>query len=159
MAEKTYNIATVSVTQASADAFVQGVIDTQISTNSNAVWSVRHVDFYLNPQNCYAWANPADIAVSMCLTDASKTSVVDPGDQDWLEGAVFAINAAAAAVCSILVPCYLDKELPGGLLVASPALYFGLKTFNTGVANTAICRIWYEPVRVSEIELLRLRTL
>lgn len=160
MASKTYQSAKLTVVQGVADGFVQGSLDTQISTESNAVWLIHRLEFMLEPSAVANWGI-ADTYATASVTDEAKTSVVPVSDDDWLEGFALANPTHPGATSANWPVCaYMRRDLPGdGLLVAAPAMYMQFKTHGTSVINTLHLKLWYEPVRVSEIDLLRLRTL
>jgi hypothetical protein len=141
--------------QASADAFAQAVIDTQISSNASAVWHINHLHFDLSPGAVAAWAAGVDLWLKWSLTTESKNYVLGAEEDDWLEGYSIAIPATAAAATAVLVPCHFDFDTD--IIVAAPALYLQLDSNATAQINQLSMRVEYTPIRVTELELLRLR--
>jgi len=148
--------AVVSVLQGSADAFATAQLATGISTASKYGWMIQRIDF--------AWsagivATPqtadADAIIQICQGSA-KAALVTPVDVDLVAEWRQAMPGIAAAVNAYALPLQFQWNAPENLVIVDPVLNLLVDSTSTGVANTGYAKIWYYPVAINELDILRM---
>ena len=143
----------ISMTQGSADAFVQGSVLTGIS--GRQAYNVRR--FALQLVNAAALsAIAADYEITVAITRRSKTAIPNISDSDVIWMSSFYVAATTSGV--VYVPAYTeftpDYETP----IVEETIYAQLDSTATGVAVNAIVRLEVDIDTMSDIDRLNLIT-
>jgi len=141
------------LTQGSADAFVQASEATGIDPGAGKGWLLTRVETWF-PIASNLQGMSADAAVHFALTRDSKAALSDLSDSD----VIFCDGFSNALTTSgeVVVPNLYVNVLPEGTVIVEPTIYAHLDSTATGLTMTAHMRIYYEEVRLSEIEILRM---
>ena len=143
----------ITMTQGGADAFVQTSEVTGIDPSSGRGWALRRAEIQF-PQAAGLQGLSADSAIHWALTRDSKTAMSDLNDQDTIfAGGIF--NALTTSG-EIALPSVHMHTFPDGIIVVEPILYAHLDSAATGLILTAHMRLFYEEVKLSEVEILRM---
>lgn len=151
MAIQQLQFKTINLLQGGADAFVEGSAATGIDPSTGRAWLVRRVETLLVTTQAII---SADAQLQYSLTRQSHAASADYGDDD----VIFADGFANALTTSgeILLPRLRIWEPPGDVLVVGDTIYAQLDSDATGITMQAYMRIWYEEVKVTELEILRI---
>lgn len=142
----------ITLTQGGADAFVQATEATGISPSSGVVWMLRRAEIEF-PQSAALQNISADCAVHVALTRDTKAAMSDLNDSDTLM--VDGFFASLTTSGQVVIPQVLYHDFPDGILVVEPNLYAHLDSAATGLTLTAYLRLFYDEVKMSEVDILR----
>jgi len=150
MAIEQLNSAVVTLTQGSADAFVQGSILTNLSGSGQA-WKVRQV--WREISSVSTGFPGADCEFSVAITRRSKAAMPLISDTDvvWKDQHVFGVTTSGATDFDGVI---IDNFDDPGIIMPEDTIYAQLDSTGTGGAVTAILRINYEIVKISELDRL-----
>lgn len=142
----------ITTTQGSADAFVQGSVDTGIIPADGMCKKVTAIELLFTPN--FLLSISADAFVKWSFTRDTKTAIAEYSDPDCMygDGIEFTFLTSGAGVNrhnQMWIP-------PVGLYLVEPTIYAQLDSNATGNVITANWRIHYEDVKLSEVEILRL---
>lgn len=138
----------LTLTQGSADAFVQGVINTEIVPENGIGLRMTRLEM-LKPYM------PAVAAADRqwSITRDTKTAVANLSDPDCM----YADGDKMVLVTSGAVHQKLREENElNSVFVVEPQIYIQLDSTATTLTNTFYFRLHYEEVKLSEVEILRL---
>jgi hypothetical protein len=143
---------TVALVQGGADAFVQSTITTEINPSDGLVWKILGVEVGFDPSLMMLLS--ADSWVMWQITRDTKTATTNYVDQDvvMLDGFSNSLTTSG----EVLVPLSHKWEPIGDLIFAEPTMYLALDSANTGQVLSATMRVYYEMVKATEIEILRM---
>lgn len=140
-----------SVTQASADAFVEGTIVTGLQAIGDIGYKIRRIVFSLPPPV------EVDSAVYCSVTQRSQTATPNPNTRSWLAGITRFVKLTTSGILVYegvgpgTIFTWDDDE---DMIVATDPLYFQLDSDTTSAANNCTARIDYQEVRLSETQRL-----
>jgi len=154
MAQRSLDIArylTISMTQGSADAFVQGTVDTGIIPEEGRGLKVVKAEFFLSTP---LQAVSADFDIFWSLTRDTKLTVTGVTDDDSLlyDGWSGSLTTSG----QILIPARREYSELEGIYLVEPTIYGQLDSTATGLTLSAQWRLWYQEVSLSEIDILRI---
>lgn len=138
-------------TQAGADTFNQAQIDTALLPENGVVYRVNSIDIeFPGTFNNIS----ADCWIRWSITRDTKTAAGALNDPDtvYLNGFSWALTTSGGA----LVPTVFRERQLEGLYIVEPVIYIQLQSASTGVANSANWRIYYDEVKMSEVDILRI---
>lgn len=145
-----------SVTQGSADAFATTRIETGISTAAQYAWMLDRVEFYLNPV-AFAGTAGADSDIQIQLAQgAVPTAVLTPTDPNLICRSSFSIVAQGTPAALQMIPGEFTWTAPENFVIVDPSIHLLVDSSATTLSNVVYTRIWYWPVQVSEMDLLRM---
>lgn len=147
--------ATASATQGSADAFATTRIETGISTAARYGWMIDTVEFYLDVA-ASGWANADCSAQFQLLQGTVPTAVLAPTSADFICEARYAKMADGTPASTQTIPLTSQWKAPENFVIVDPAIHLAIDSTSTNVANTVVVRIFYWPVELSEMDLLRM---
>lgn len=150
MATKALQFKTIELVQGMADAFVEGNVATLIDPSRGIGWAIRFIEV------AFATALSgvsADADIFWSLSRQSKGSTTDYGDDDVILADGVAVSLTTSG--QMLIPQLHRYEVPDGVLVVQDVLYAQLDSTASGLASTAYVRVWYEEVKLGELEILR----
>lgn len=145
----------ITMTQGVADGFIQTSEPTGIDPSSGRGWMLKRAILQF-PIASNLQALSPDAAIHWALTRDSKAAVSDLNDSDTIF--VGGLSTALTTSGQIVVPNVFDIALPEGLLVVEPTIYAHLDSTATGLTLTAHMRLFYEEVKLTEVEILRMLT-
>lgn len=148
--------AVVSVAQASADAFSTAQLATGISTASKYGWMIQAIDFSWSA-GIVAAPQTADCDAIIQITQGStKAALVSPVDVDLVGEWRQCFPGIAAAVNAYVMQLSHRWMAPENFVIVDPVLNLLVDTTATAVANTGYAKIWYYPVAINELDILRM---
>lgn len=140
-----------SVGQTGADTFTVASIDTGVTIDSKSGLSIIAFEAYWENAEAVA-ATDWELNVTVTTTSASPTfqSADEIGRVSWgmqnTAGVAIAIGYEPVKTLMLIEP----------RLTVQPIIYIGCLSQITGQANTIRFRLYYEVVKLSEMELMRL---
>jgi len=141
----------ILVTQTGNDTFTSKAIDTNLTADGKAGWQINAIEAY--------WADGAAVAAgdwylnAKLATIATSTSFVDDDEiarVDWgLQ------NTGGVAVAVSYEP-FKGIALPEPRVTVQSTIYASVESSGTSQANDVVFRIYYDIVKLSDLEVLRL---
>jgi len=153
MANKIAQYRNITLTQGGADAFVQATEPTGINPSLGSGWLLTHALIFF-PLTVTLEGLSADNSIVWSLTRDSETAVASLDDNDCLFASGFAVPLTTSG--EVYVPRLHRFDFPDGIVVVNPNLYAQLDSTGTGLTLTAHMRLYYEEVKLSELEVLRM---
>jgi hypothetical protein len=143
----------ILATQGGADAFVQQAITTNLIPSDGYAYKIIGVDLCFTDASGLQ-AISADSSLVMSLTRDTKTAVAEYSDPDtiWRDGTAFSLTTSG----QLAIPQRHDWAPPFNAYIVEPTIYFQLDSAATGCTSTIAGRLYYEEVKLSEVEILRL---
>jgi hypothetical protein len=145
----------VKCTQGSADAFVQATEYTGIDPSGGKGWMLTRLEVAI-PVLPGIQALSADAEMHWSVSRDSKTAVVSLDDADSIAMGGFFNSLTTSG--QVLVPALFVHEFAPGIIVVEPTIFFQLDSTATGLANVNDFRLYYEEVKLSEVDILRMLT-
>lgn len=139
------------VTQGGNDTFTSVAIATSLTVDGKSGWQINGIRAY--------WVDGAAVAAADHSIDATIqtiSTVVTPADDEWIENVSWGLqNTAGVAVA---VPYEPTKEhfLAEPRVTVQPNLYVAVRSAGTAQANDIIIEVFYEIVKLTDLEVLRL---
>ena len=139
----------VDVTQSAADTTTSGTILTGLSASGKEGWEIVHLRGYWTAAKSSAQAD-SDLNAILATIDSATTF----GDDDEIARLNWAVNFAANGV-------FATEELKEASLyeprvTVQPELYINVASAGTGLANRVIVEVFYNIVKLSDSEVLKL---
>jgi hypothetical protein len=140
-----------TVTQGGADTFTVATIPTGLTVDGKAGWSVTGIEvFWSNgyqaaAADALAHAQLSTIATITTFTSADEIARVSWGIQ----------NTAGVAVAMNFEPIkrvFLSEPR----ITVQPNIYLQCNTATTGLTNVMLFKVYYDIVKLTDLELLRL---
>lgn len=140
----------MTATQGGADTFVQASVATDIIPEEGLVYKITGIDVQINSG---IQAISADCSFYWSFTRDTKTALAPLSDDDCLLLDGFCVSLTTSG--QVYLPAtYRYANL--GLYLVEPIVYVQLSTTATGITNAINTRIYYEEVKMSEVEILRI---
>lgn len=140
-----------STTQGGADTFTTTTIDTNITVESKSAISISHMEVFWDNGEAVA---AADWEMNVILATAPSLTSFNAADE--IARVSWGLQNTAGVAVAVPYEPMKFYTLPESRVTAQPILYVQASSTLTGQANIVRWRIYYEIVKVSEIELLRL---
>lgn len=138
------------VVQGGADAFVENAIATSLVPSDGVGFAITRIDA-LREQGL-GTTNNCIIEWSICRD--SKTAVAGYTDPEcMLAWKAQTRNAANGIFVEDLLTVF---DIPAGLIVVEPYIYVQLDSNLTVLSNAVQFRFYYEEIKLTEVEILRL---
>lgn len=139
-------------TQTGADTFTQTTIDTNLTADGKAGWEILSVRAFWAGMYLIA---AADMTLSAILsTQATTVTTLNQSAE------IARVNWAVANTGGVAVAFPVNQigqdTLIESRITAQPLLYMGISSATTGAANVVYWEIEYNPVKLSDVETLRL---
>lgn len=149
--EKIQRFLSINLTQGGADTFVQGSVATDIIPENGLVYQVSEV--VISFQSVFG-PIAADAWVQWSLSRDTKTAAYGMQDPDIMlfDGFSFALTTSGA----VTIRQQYRYENLRALYIVEPIIYAQLGSAATGITNVATMRIYYDEVKMSEVEILRI---
>jgi len=143
---------TVTVTEGGADAFAETPIVTEISAADGMIWKVLGLEIAFDPAQLSGVS--ADGSIQWQLTRDTKNAISNYADPDVVMrgGLAWALTTSGM----ILMPVDQRWVPVGDCIFAEPTIYVALDSTATGAALVITARIYYELVKATELEILRM---
>jgi len=141
----------ILVSQSGADTFTSASISTGLTADGKAGWNVIAIEAY--------WADAASVPAAdwslsaVCQTVATATLF---GEDDEVARVSWGVQNTAGVAVAYQYEPYKASILFEPRVTVQPTIYFGVASSNTGQSNNLICVVYYEIVKLSDIEVLRL---
>lgn len=145
----------IVLTQGSADAFVQAQEYTGIDAGSGYGWMLKRIEVMF-PLAQVLEGIAADFSIALSLTLSTQTAVKSLDDSNTLYADGIAVPLTTSGVTEV------DRKwewiAPSGVIVVAPSVFAQLDSTGTSLSLTAHMRVYYEEVKLSEVEILRMLT-
>lgn len=151
MAQKPMEFRTINLLQGGADAFVEGSILTGIDPSEGLAWLLHRVEMLFETTQSIISAD-ADLSYSLSRTSQAAIPSYDDDSVIMADGFSNALTTSG----EIVLPRLRIWEPPEGVLVVGDTLYAQLDSTGTGMTMQAYMRVYFEEVKVSELEILRI---
>lgn len=144
-------VAKLLVTQSGSDTFTSSAIDTNLTVDGKTGWNIKAIEAY--------WADGAAIASgdwslsAVVSTISTVTSFVD--DDEIARVSWGQQNTAGVAVTVGFMPLQGYGLLEDRVTV-QPQIYCQVQSSGTSNANDVVFRVYYEIVKLSDIEVMRM---
>jgi hypothetical protein len=148
--------AEISATQGSADAFATTVVSTGISTTGNFGWLLKRIEFEVDPDIIVVAPQTADCSLQLQVAAGVQTNLVLPNSNDFVAQMQMCMPGIAASTSAYQLPTQYVWEAPDNLVLVDPDLTLILDSTGTGAANVGTARIYYFPIELNELDILRL---
>jgi len=145
----------ITLTQGGADAFKEAEEITGLDPSSGQGWLLKRLEV-LFPNAAGLQGLSADSAIEWSLTRDTKAAMSNLADSDVIYQA--GIFNALTTSGEIMVPGLFTYDFPDGVLVVEPSIYAQLDSAATGLTMSAYMRLYYETVKLSEVDILRMLT-
>lgn len=146
--------ASVEVTQGAADALITGTVNTGISTAATYGWMIEKMEYDIATMTAIPLATDQDIRIQVAR--GSQTAFLDFDDDDVIcQWQTFIPTIAGSVGNPVLQMPYIWIP-PTNYVVANPTITLLMDSTGTGLALVGRLRIFYFPVKMSELDLLRI---
>jgi len=140
------------LTQTGADTFTQAVIDTNLTVDGKSGWQI--LGFKATWLLGYTVAATDNILSAILSTRV--TTVTLPSETEEIARVSWAVaNTAGVAVAYPFEPIKSADVLETRITV-QPNLYVSASSTTTGLTNVLYYEFTYEPVKLSDLEVMRL---
>lgn len=145
----------IQAVQSGADAFVQATEVTGIDPSRGVGWLLKRLELNFPLASGLAGLS-ADSTIEWSMTRDSKAAAASLDDSDCVmaDGLINALTTSG----EIIVPKMFMYHFPDGVVVVEPEIYVQLDSNGTGLTLTGNFRLYYEEVKLSEVDMLRMLT-
>lgn len=139
------------VTQTGNDTFTTGSIATGLTVDGKAGWSIIAIEAY--------WVDGAAVAAgdwtlnAKLATVSTSTSFVD---DDEIARVDWGLQNTGGVAVSVPYEPFKGISLAEPRITVQPTIYVGVESTSTGQANDVVFRVYYEIVKLTDLEVLRL---
>lgn len=139
------------VTQSGNDTFTAASITTGLTVDGRAGWSLTAIEAY--------WVDGAAVAAgdwslhAKLATISTSTSFVD---DDEIARVDWGMQNTGGVAVSVPYEPFRGISLAEPRVTVQPTIYVGVESSNTGQANDVVFRVYYEIVKLTDLEVLRL---
>lgn len=152
--ENLVQVAHVEVTQGGADAYADVEIATGISTAARYGWMLDRVEMMFGGYD--EIVPTADFSFEMALSRGQQTAMLDYQDEECIcKSRVDGSGTAASTTAFQLVQPFI-WQAPPNYVVVDPILTYAIDGDSTGGTFTSQARVWYFPVELQELDILRM---
>jgi hypothetical protein len=145
----------VTLTQGGADAAIASEIDTGISTAAAFGWLIERVELFLPDLTTIPLATDQEIRLQVHSGPSQGAFLVDT-DNDVLCDLKLTMPTVAGSVGNPVIMSPWIYVPPGNRVIVNPTITCRLDTAGTGLTATYIAAIYYTPISISELDLLRM---
>lgn len=139
------------VTQGGVDTFAAVAINTSLTVDGKAGWQINSMRATWNNASAVAAADWSIFAIC-----SSIATLPAPADDEYILGIGWGLqNTAGVAVVSQYEPIKKDSLVEPRITV-QPYVYLQVSSNLTGATNNMTIEIFYEIVKLSDLEVLRL---
>jgi hypothetical protein len=143
--------ASLLVTQGGADTFTAGAIDTGLTADGKAGWQINAIRaFWVDGAAVAA----ADHSISAKLSTIATTTTF--GSADEIDRVAWGLQNTAGVAVAVPYEPVKEHFLTESRVTVQPNIYVQVESAGTGQANDVILEIFYDVVKLSDIEVLRL---
>lgn len=146
--------ASVEITQGAADALITGQVSTGISTAATYGWMIDKIEFDIATLTAIPLATDQDIRIQVAR--GAQTAFLDFDDDDVICQWQTFIPTIAGSVGNPVFQMPYVWIPPTNYVVANPIITVLMDSTSTGIALVGRCRFFYFPVKMSELDLLRI---
>jgi len=139
-------------TQTGADAFTQAIIDTNLTADGKAGWSIKSFRAFF--PNFYALA-AVDMTVNAILS-TQVTTVTTMNQAAEIARVNWAVANTAGVAVAYPVDLIKQDILIEDRLTVQPLLYVAVSSAGSGGTNVIYWAIEYEIIKLTDVETLRL---
>lgn len=139
------------VTQSGNDTFTAVAIPTSIVVDGKVGWSINGIRAY--------WVDGAAVAAAdysmdaLLLTDGVTHTFVD---DEWIDSVNWGLQNTAGVAVAVNYEPMKEHFLGEPRVTVQPNIYAAVKSAGTAQANDVIIELFYEIVKLTDLEVLRL---
>lgn len=149
--------AVIDVSQGSADAYNFATLQTGISTAARYGWLIERVQFSWFPDTLVAAPQTADWwARAQLHVGDDMAAITTPTTSTFVCEHQIVSAGIASAVNGEIIPTQYTWEAPENFVIVDPTIQLLVDSNATGAVNTAYAEIFYFPIELSEMDILRL---
>lgn len=141
----------ILVTQSGADTFTAGSISTGLTADGKAGWSIKSIEAFWSDGAAVA---AADWSLSAALTTISTATAF--GDDDEIARVSWGLQNTGGVAVAVPYEPQKRYDLLEPRVTVQPTLYAGITSSGTSNANDVILVVYYDIVKLTDIEVLRL---
>ena len=153
MATQIARFLSASAIQGSADSYKETAITTELIPANGFAFSIKKMEFCLADTGATLIQNVAQ-RLLVALSRDTKAAMPELSDADVLYKK--SIDFGAVTSGGLEIERSFEYAPAGGLFIVEPTIYLQFDTTATSIANTLYARIFYEEIKLSEVEILRL---
>jgi hypothetical protein len=150
MAEKIAKYLSASATQGGADAFVETAITTNLVPSDG--YAFKLTKMFWDATGYEGLGN--NMTTEFGLSRDTKAAVARYSDADCMYYNGYIIEEITSG--ALQRPLSGEVDFPDGIYVVEPTIYLDLDSTGTSATKTLHVRLYYEEVKLSEVEILRL---
>lgn len=139
------------VTQSGADTFTNGIIETGLTADGKSGWSIKAIEMF--------WQDGYSVPAGDWTLDAKVTTVVTDtlfGDDDEIGRWSWACQNTGGVAVALPLEQIGQLILIEPRVTVQPVIYCQVKSGATTQANDVVFVIYYDIVKLTDIEVLRL---
>jgi len=139
------------VTQSGADTFTVVAIDTNLTVEGKSGWQINGLRAY--------WVDGAAVASadhSLQATVQNINTVVTFADDEYLDGVAWGLQNTGGVAVAVAYEPFKEHFSGEPRVTVQPEIYVGVASAGTSQANDVIIEVFYEIVKLSDLEVLRL---
>jgi hypothetical protein len=145
--------AKINVTQSGANVDGEVLLPTLLTVDGKSGWLITGVKFSIGNLP-FAVIPTADCQATMELN--TETGLQSAIDKDCICIEYAAFSGIAASTSSYQVQTTYNAVIPEGRLTVQPNLYLHISTVGFSAALNVICEVFYEVVKLTDMEVMRL---
>jgi len=139
------------VTQGGADTFAAGAIDTGLTADGKAGWQINAIRAF--------WVDGAAVAAadhSLSAKVATLATTTTFGTADEIDRVSWGLQNTAGVAVAVAYEPVKEHYLVESRVTVQPNIYIQVESAGTGQANDVIVEVFYDVVKLSDLEVLRL---
>lgn len=139
------------VTQSGNDTFTTVAIDTNLTVDGKQGWQINAIEAY--------WVDGAAVAAgdwslhAVLATISTATTFVD---DDEIARIDWGMQNTGGVAVSVPYDPFRGLSLAEPRITVQPTIYVGVQSSGTSQANDVIFRVYYELVKLTDLEVLRM---
>lgn len=139
------------VTQSGADTFTAVAIATALTIDGKAGWQINGMRAYWVDGAAVAAADHAVIA--QVQAQAAATTFID---DEFIDGVGWGMQNTAGVAVAVTFEPFKEHTLVEPRVTVQPNIYVAVTSAGTGQANDVIIEVFYEIVKLTDLEVMRL---
>jgi hypothetical protein len=139
------------VTQTANDVFTSVAVNTGLTVDGKAGWQIQAVE-------CY-WADGAAVASGDWFLNAKVATIPTSTsfqDDDEIARIDWGLQNTGGVAVAVPYEPFKGLALAEGRVTVQPFIYLGIESSGTANSNDVVFRVYYEIVKLSDLEVLRL---
>ncbi len=139
------------VTQGGADTATRVQVLTGLTADGKSGWQINRIEAF--------WKDGLTVAAADHVVNAVVSTVdadTEFGDDDEIARISWGLQNTAGVAVAVAFDPQKATDLFEPRITVQPSIYLGVQSTTSGIANDVIIAVYYEIVKLSDIEILRL---